>query len=98
MILKTEVGEFALHFRHTDDPLMVARKLTHASIHKTPCVSKDRPCLTIALTGIAYCAKSDNFDKQIGRKLALQRALYHFPREIRGHIWKAYFERINHAQ
>lgn len=45
-------------------------------------------------TGVALCSASDNFDKSIGRKIALDRAakeLYSNNRDARRALWDAYF-------
>lgn len=42
--------------------------------------------------GRADCSPHDVFSVDIGRKLALSRALEHFPREFREEVWKAVFE------
>ena len=51
----------------------------------------------IPFTGVALCHPSDNFCKETGRKLALQRALDAawrvLAKEDRTRIWSAYFQR-----
>ncbi len=45
-------------------------------------------------TGIALCSKNDNFNKRVGRKIALKRAakeLYPDDRDARRKLWDAYF-------
>lgn len=49
------------------------------------------------LLGAGICHPNDQFNKAIGRKVALGRALELFPRDIRRQIWKAYFEFVNNA-
>jgi len=43
--------------------------------------------------GIAYCISADPFNKDIGRKISLTRALYSFDVEHRRVAWKAYLTR-----
>lgn len=53
-------------------------------------------CLVDSKQGIGFgradCSPHDVFSVDIGRKLALSRALEHFPREFREEVWKAVFE------
>jgi hypothetical protein len=48
--------------------------------------------------GYAFCAKSDNFCKETGRKVSLARALQaaELPRDLRKAVWQAYFNRKSH--
>lgn len=45
------------------------------------------------LLGKAWCHESDNPCKEVGRKLALQRAIEDLPREEREKVWQHYFSR-----
>lgn len=47
--------------------------------------------------GVTYCHSTDQFCRAIGRKIALQRAIEHLPREARTQIWKAYFDFVDNA-
>ena len=53
-------------------------------------------CLVNGKQGMGFdradCSPHDVFSVDIGRKLALSRALEHFPREFREEVWKAVFE------
>lgn len=44
---------------------------------------------------VAACVNGDNFNKAVGRKLALSRALNEaqLPRDIRRQVWETYFNR-----
>ena len=44
--------------------------------------------------GIAYCAPTDSFDKNKGRRVSLARALkaLNLPKEVRMEFWEAYRE------
>jgi hypothetical protein len=48
--------------------------------------------------GSAKCSKGDIFNKETGRKLALERALVGKVRAFRTAAWKAYFNRITEAK
>lgn len=47
----------------------------------------------VVTSGVAICHPSDNFNKEIGRKTSLQRAVEKLHREERVQIWNAYFAR-----
>jgi hypothetical protein len=40
--------------------------------------------------GYAYCREGDNFSYATGRKIALKKAISHFPREERKVFWESY--------
>lgn len=46
----------------------------------------------IVASDVALCNDSDNFCKNKGRKISMNRALRAFPVEERKKFWKAYFE------
>ncbi len=52
----------------------------------------------VVITGISRCSKRDNFEKEVGRKLALKRALESSPfnKEERSAIWEVYETRKAH--
>lgn len=78
-------------FKHTKlDNLM---EINHRFIHAvTQC---DLTVNNENFTGIAACVVGDNFNKEIGRKIALTRAVQKagLPKEVRADIWIAYFDR-----
>ena len=45
--------------------------------------------------GLAFCLKEDFFNKEIGRKISLKRALKVYTKKFRTFVWKAYFARKN---
>lgn len=45
-----------------------------------------------AAEGRAICSALDQFNKAVGRKVALTRALKPFDKEIRTRFWKAYWK------
>jgi len=48
-----------------------------------------------AVIGISICHPEDNFDRSVGRKRALTRALAPFEKEFRTAVWSEYFRRHN---
>lgn len=79
MKLKTILGEVEAKFYHVreieDRTIAIVRVPGH----------------TEALYGVAYKNPTDQFNKKIGRKLSLARALDHnLPKEQRRVIWEAY--------
>lgn len=47
-------------------------------------------------TGTAFCSKSDQYTREMGRKVSLKKAMSTFPREVRREIWRQYHERRHH--
>lgn len=47
-------------------------------------------------SGLAVCASGDKFEKEVGRKIALKRAMdqAELRRELRSEIWGLYFNRF----
>jgi hypothetical protein len=94
--------EYRIHFQHLHcDGLTIDEHefdchaphwITTASAHADPCPTKERPCGALVSEGIAYCSPVDHFNKSVGRKKALARAIKTLPREIRAQIWTAYFQ------
>lgn len=41
--------------------------------------------------GLAFCSRKDTFSVEVGRKVALKRALAPFPREVRKAVWAEYW-------
>jgi hypothetical protein len=93
------IGNYFLHFQHTENN---GHRITVCHLHEGPCVRIDNrgPCTIRGLeshTGVARCSSEDTFDKRLGRKLALERALHDvgpegtYPRTIRSEIWREYF-------
>lgn len=80
-------------FRHTKlDNLM---EINHRFIHAvTQC---DLTVNDKSFAGVAACVVGDNFNKEVGRKIALTRALKKadLPKDVRADVWIAYFNRGN---
>ena len=51
-------------------------------------------CLLVTY-GQAVCGKKDQFEKEIGRKISLERALKSQDKPFRTAVWEAYFARKN---
>ena len=54
---------------------------------------KDRDSVASLAMGGARCSPGDKFCKEVGRKVALARAIRSLPREVRTSIWAAYHGR-----
>lgn len=78
-------------FRHTqpEQPLQINHRNIYAV---TQC---DLNINDEAFVGVAACVEGDNFNKEVGRKIALTRALKkaEIPKPVRADIWIAYFSR-----
>jgi len=48
--------------------------------------------------GRAFCSVSDNFDKKVGRELALTRALQGVKREQRKQVWEQYWQGVGFGE
>ena len=83
MILQLDNGQkFDVRFtHHLDSPV------PHTEVQIANCEWDS----TSYLLGAGLCHPNDQFNKAIGRKVALARAISGLPRETRTQIWKAYF-------
>lgn len=66
------------------------RFVHRVGIGVTLCLIYDNDKLPVQV-GAAYCSKKDHYDRKVGRKVALARALKDTPREYRKKVWDAYF-------
>lgn len=100
-MLKTEIGgtQVRVGFYHEQDsgwfisndrPI---KGYTKCTLKFGPKEAPTRP----DLEGEAYCSTMDTFNKEIGRKVSLARAVQPLPREERRAIWEAYFSRRHHV-
>jgi hypothetical protein len=94
MILTVGEVQWKLHF-HTE--FAQAGELwdvvVKCVIHSGPCIlshTEPRYCVNGPL-GSARCSKKDNFNRRVGNRLALTRAISGLPVETRKLIWKAYW-------
>jgi hypothetical protein len=87
------VGEYKVTFRYT-------------GLHRRPVTLC---CISLILGGIqkgdapllqgkAECSRKDQFNKNIGRKHALARALQGFPKAERKVFWDAYFKTVKNGK
>jgi hypothetical protein len=44
--------------------------------------------------GITYCSKNDNFNRKIGRKISLTRAISKLDKSTRKEIWDNYWKQV----
>lgn len=86
-MIDTDIG-VRIQFRHDQEGL------EDGCSAQTKCSLVDRNDEVIG-TGWAYCVQGDQFNKEIGRRLALTRALSNseLDKESRRSVWVAYFDR-----
>lgn len=49
----------------------------------------------VILESVAYCSESDKFNKSVGRKVSLTKALKQFSdKDFRKEVWKSYFDTV----
>lgn len=88
MKLATPSDSYRVHFWYEADKL--GRRRVRARVHHGECVGK--PCSKLYHEGIATCSRRDFFVRSVGRKLALQKALANYAKEIRKGLWLAYWQ------
>jgi hypothetical protein len=81
------VDQYKVFFRHAR--LEEPQRYTTCFILPVDCTNTEE---ALAI-GTATCSRGDNFDRAIGRKVALAKALKGFDRETRKAFWQAYFEK-----
>jgi len=82
---------FLISFKH-ETPGQEKKKgyrETSCQIHKL--LGKDKELIS---DGLATCGLSDQFQKEVGRKKSLTRALSKYKKDFRLVVWNAYFNRI----
>lgn len=79
-------NKYYVKFRHFRD---VVTNLPYA----TKCYIEDAKTMNVLYEGFTLCSEKDNFNYEIGRKIALSRALGAIERAKRINFWKAYFDR-----
>lgn len=106
--LSTEKGKIAFTFTHIRDVDVPINQGKNVITDVTVCKLVP-PTAGLPILGVSTCSVTDNFNKEVGRKIALERALDTAPelmpqslnprqstperREIRRQIWKRYFAR-----
>ena len=105
MIVRDGLTEFRLQFHHTNpEKAQVSLIRFHGRQVKAVTTvniekrwrwhrSDDFTTWIFQTAGVAACSFDDNFVKDVGRKLALKRAMRHWPRVARTKMWKAYLGR-----
>jgi len=69
----------------------------HDTWQVTTCYVADVTKLDSPIIGRAVCSMNDRFEKVIGRKHALVRAIHYFPREHRTKIWTEIHAKTGHG-
>lgn len=84
--------DYRISFKH-DGPGYSPRTTT-CSIEKVTAGGRFKDDGQVIATGIASCDSRDNFDKSIGRRLSMKRAMNksNFSRAERIRIWEAYLD------
>jgi hypothetical protein len=64
--------------------------------HITVCIIEEPDVVSSSFYGAASCSPYDNFSREVGRKIALGRALRAtgWPKETRKEAWHLYFKKI----
>jgi len=79
----------AINFRHR----IVSEPVFENGFRCTECEIIDTNSDQVLASGRAFCHPEDQFNKEIGRKKALERALKGFSKEFREEAWLAYMKR-----
>jgi len=69
--------------------------LYSVATHRTDCTISVKGHKTLSV-GVAFCSEKDTYQKHIGRRQALQRAMANagYSRNVRTTIWKCYSEQV----
>ena len=102
-IILSDILTLGITFAHPTDFLLdapndaVGKKIryTHCEIYTIDENGGLKPHVKLIGEGLAKCAVGDNFQKRIGRKIALTRALKktHLTKEQRMQVWMGYLTR-----
>jgi hypothetical protein len=92
--MKVKIGgkEYKIWFKHSFASVRVMG--SHKIKALTSCYIVDNSGIICGALGFAYCSVADNFQKSIGRKIALSRAVQPFTRAERKEIWDQYFDYV----
>lgn len=101
MLLTVGDKQYAVHFQHSpaqyfESGVISSRATTDCAIHEGRCTVKGCAAAYHKLRGISIVHPGDHFDKRVGRKISLGRALQSLPRETRRLIWTEYFKICPH--
>jgi len=97
MVLKVGEVKWKLHFRTEIVQNALWDVVIRCALHSGPCIlSQKEPvhCVNTALEGEAKCSKKDNFNRRVGNRLALTKALKNLPLVTRESIWRAYWQKV----
>jgi hypothetical protein len=92
------VGKYKCYFKHFQDEwgyLLTGRDDDNPYTQykgKTSCYVDDIESGELLLEGEAYCSENDIFDKAVGRKISLARAIESLDKETRTEFWNKYIE------
>jgi hypothetical protein len=101
MYIKTPTKMYTIHFRHMRKPVldgsdMVTMKpfATSCHLHEGHCNPKAKECEIPGFHGFSACSTKDSFQRSVGRKIALLRAMKQgdMPKDARTSVWVGYFK------
>lgn len=100
MKFKFDNGEFRIYFKRymqvSNETMVPYRPDLMEQMQEFPIITMakiiDIYWNTISV-GYSRCSKKDHFQKELGRKLALERAIINLSKDFRCAIWKTYLER-----
>ena len=80
-------GKIKIYWRYYDN---LIDSESYYSI-KTACVVTSLESYEVISVGETYCSRKDQFSKEKGRKISLERAIKNFNRKERAKVWLEYF-------
>ena len=88
-----EVGRYKFVFQHENYPVVIDGLLFNGF---TDCLmfNKETGLEEPEIIGRAYCSELDTFNKSVGRKMSLTRAIQGFTKDERTEIWGKYFATV----
>ena len=88
-----EVGKYKFVFQHENCEVIVDGVRFNGF---TDCLvfDKEKGLESPEIVGRAYCSSVDTFNKAVGRKTSLTRAVQGFSKEERTEIWGKYFSTV----
>lgn len=87
------VGKYRFNFQHENTPVEV---LGQPFSGYTDCYVFEGEDEVPVIVGRGYCSSKDNFNRSVGRKVALTKALQSFDKTYRAEVWNKYFSIIKH--
>lgn len=89
MIININEVDYRISFKHINAEL----RTTMCTIEKVSAGKLFKEDGELVSTAKSMCNPVDNFNKDIGRKISLTRAIKEFPKEVRKLIWDSYLNR-----